>query len=338
MKLFRWIFRRDDGDLHASREDVRQAFARVVAIAPQVKFANRYQSRLAPAIGKTLLHARQLVAALPAPRDATAAAWASDPHLRAMFATPDDIARVIGQSNDVRVWFDRHLAADHVFAVLSSRFVERRVLGVAHEGGVIRSDVPRTTVGFEDKRIRVCDGSDEALRQEIVQRLVEQLALEAMSRVAVQEARRDALREQRALLTARMQMLGRRGAGISGLVADVEAPGDMARLQRDFAENEAALAGLASRAEAVESVLSTLVQLLAEPAALIQVTQRTVRLNHMNMVVDQGGEQPGANVAISLAHLPTQPPQTRAVEFMRIARRDVPPAGAMLDGAQRLVL
>jgi len=39
-----------------------------------------------------------------------------------------------------------------------------------------------------------------------------------------------------------------------------------------------------------------------------------------------------------LARLPTQPPQTRAVEIVRISRRDVPPAGAAFDEAAKLVL
>ncbi|SAK45103.1 hypothetical protein AWB78_00580 [Caballeronia calidae] len=338
MNLFGWLFHRDTDDHGASREDVREALERIVAIAPQVRLANRYEARLAPVIGKTLGYARELVLALPASRDATPDAWAGDPLLRAMFATPDDIVSVIGLSNEVRGWLDEHFAADHVHAVLSSRMVERRVLGAALEGGVMRSDVARTTIGFEDKRIRICDETDDALRRNIVLRIVEQLTLEALSRFTAQEAQRDALNEHRALLNARMQMLGRRGAGMSGLVSPAEASGDMARLQRDVAENEAALAALGSRAEAVDVQLRTLVDLLGEPSALISVDTRTLCINQMNLLVEEGSDECGANVTLSLAHMPMQPPQTRAVQFVRIARRDMPPAGTALDGAEHWVL
>jgi len=333
--MFNWLFRRDNA---SSREDVKEALGRIVAVAPQVRLASRYESRLAPAVGKTLDYARELVAALPAPRDATPAAWADDPYLRAKFATPDDVARVIGESHDVRGWFDGNIAADHGFAVLGATLVERKVLVAAVEGGALRSDVARTAVSFDDKRMRFCNGTDEALRRDLVQRIVEQFVLEAMSRVAHNDARRDALREHRALLTARMQMLGRRGAGMSGLIASTDLAGDATRLQRDFEENEAALSALGSLADSIEMQLQTIVELLAEPAALISVTHRELCLNQMNLLMETRCDEPHADIAIELAHLPTQPPQTRAVEIVRIARRDVPPAGAAFDEAAKLVL
>ncbi|MDR5740929.1 hypothetical protein [Caballeronia sp. LZ016] len=321
---------------------MREALERVLRIAPHVRLANRHEARLASGVGAALRYARELVDALPAPRDATPAAWADDPYLRAMFATADDIARVIGQSHELRGWFDTHYAAEHAYAVLSSRFAERRVLAVASEGGVLRSDVPRVAVSFDDKRIRICDETDAALRREIVLRVIEQLALEGMSRVAAHEAQREALQEARALLAARMQMLGRRGAGMSGLggasAAFGDASTDFARLQRDIADNESALAALGSRAEAVEQQLGAIVDVFAEPSALIRITQRGLRVNQMNLIVEEGSDEHAADLTLVLAHLPMQPPETRAVDIVRIARRDMPPAGTALDDAVHWVL
>jgi hypothetical protein len=333
--MFNWLFGRDES---ASRDDVKQALGRIVAVAPQVRLANRYEARLAPVIGKTIDHAHALVAALPAPRDASPDSWADDPYLRAKFATRDDIARVIGESNDVRGWFDEHIAADHAFAVLGATLVERQVLVAALEDGAMRSDVARTSVGFDDKRLRFCNETDDALRHDLVQRIVEQFALEAMSRVAEKEARRDALQEYRALLSARMQMLGRRGAGMSSLIASADLGGDATRLQRDFEENEAALGALGSLADSIETQLQTIIELLDQPAALISVTERTLCLNHMNLLMDARCDEPHADIAIHLAHIPTQPPQTRAVEIVRIARKDVPPRGARFEEVERMVL
>lgn len=337
--MFNWLFKRDGGDDQASREDVRQALGRIVGVAPQVRLASRYEARLTPVIGKTIGHVRELVAMLPAPRVATPEAWSGDPHLRAMFATPEDIVHLLGETRDLRGWFDDHIAADHAYAILGSTLVERGVLVTAQEGGVMRSDVARTAVGFEDKRIRFCSEAEDALRQEVVQRIVEQFALEATSRVAGEAAQRDALQEHRALLAARMHMLGRRGAGMSSLIlASADMSGDATRLQRDIEENEAALAALGSAADAIEKQIQTIVDLLDDPAALIDVTQRTLRVNQMNLLVDEGSGEPHSDVVLELARIPMQPPQTRAVEIVRIARRDLPPAGAALDEAARWVL
>jgi hypothetical protein len=336
--MLNWFFKRDHGDKMASREEVQRAIARIVAISPQVKLVNRYESRLAPAIGKALAYVRQVVAALPPPRDLTPGAWANDPNLRVMFATRDDVTEVIGRSHELRAWFDDHLAPEHAHAVLSSVLVERGVLSTVLEGGVMRSDVARTAVGFDDKRITFCNETEAALREEIVQRLVEHLALEAMSRVSAQEARREALKEHQALLTARIQMLSRRGVGMFGLTAPEDSDGDTVRLQRDFAANEAALAALGSPADAIDMLLRTIIQVLQQPSALLELTRRTLRLNQMNLVVAKGSDERCTDVVLHLARLPTRPPQSRVVGLVRVARRDMPSAGAASNDVANIVL
>lgn len=340
MKRFERLGRsRSDAD---STDDIREALDRILRIAPQVRLANRYESRLGPLVRSALRYARELVDALPPPRDATPSAWADDAYLRAMFATSEDITHLIGQSNDLRNWFDAHYAAEYAHAVLSSRLVERRVLGVADEAGVVRSDVPRIAVSFDDKRIRICDETDAALRDDIVLRVIEQLALEATSRISAQEAQREALKETRALLAARRQMLGRRGAGMSGMSGASPAYGDastdFARLEREMAENEAALASLGSRAEAVEQQLGALADVLGDPAALIRVDRKTLRLDRMNLVVEAPGDERAGELTLHLAHLPMQPPEVRAVQLVRVARRDMPAAGGAIDDAARWLI
>lgn len=328
----------------ASDEDVRQALARVVGIVPQVRLASRYEARLGPAIRATLQYGRDLVAALPAARDATPATWATDPLIRAMFATPEDIPHVLGKSHELRAWLDEHFTVTHVYAVLGSQLMERSVLRSAHEDGITRADVPRTAVSFEDRRIRIFGDADASLREEIVHRLVEQLALEALARIEATETRRGELEEARALLRARMQMLERRGAGMSGLfgasggAANSASPAETAKLAAEFSRNEAALEQLGSRAEAIEQQLDTLLAIFADPSALVQVTPRTLRLTQMNLVVEPGSDEQGADVQFHLARIPMQPPQTRAFVLVRIARDDMPPAGSVLDDAAHLLL
>jgi hypothetical protein len=324
----------------ASDEEVREALARVVAIVPQVRLANRYEARLAPAIRATLSYARDLVSALPAPRDATPAAWAADPLIRALFATPDDIGHVFGKSHELRAWFDDHFTATHVYAVLGSQLMERSVLRSAHENGVMRSDVPRTAVSFEDRRIRLFGDADASLRREIVHRLVEQLALEAISRIEATQTRRGELEEERALLRARMQMLDRRGAGMTGLFGSGSnaSPAEAAKLAAEFSRNEAALEQLGPREEAIERQLGTLLEIFSNPSALVQVTPRTLRLSQMNLVVEEGCDEECADVRIHVAVVPMQPPQTRAVVIVRIARADMPPAGSAHDDVAHLLL
>src|ERR1700754_3230814 len=204
----------DERDVPHSTEEIEQTIARIARAIPQLKLARLYDKRLAPAIRGTLGYARGIVAALPAPRDADASAWSNDPYIHAFFATCDDVYHAFGRSHELRAWFDEHIDCGEVYAVLGMDMAERSVLGVAQHEGKTRTDVRQTTISFSDHRVRIFGRSEADLHDEIVRRIVDQLALEALEQIAGDKSRRDALEQERALLKARLQLLQRQGAGM----------------------------------------------------------------------------------------------------------------------------
>jgi hypothetical protein len=185
----------------------------------------------------------------------------------------------------------------------------------------------------------VCGRTDAELRSEIVERLLDQLALEGLARVAADKSRRDVLEQERALVRTRLQLLERQGTGIRAVLgSDATAEsGELARLQAQIEENERNLASLGLRDAALERALERVREVFAEPAKHIYLSTRRLRLDRMNVVLDDHSTQDGEQFEFDIARIPSTPPRTRAFALVRFARADLLPAKSMLDEAARLL-
>jgi hypothetical protein len=312
---------------------------RLLDLNPQLRLVKGHAQRLGPAIGTALGYVNGIIAAVPPPREASAAAWAHDPYIHAFFTAPEDIARSLSRSADLRAFFDQHPDAQQAFAVLGMALTEKHILGVALEGETMRRDVVQLTVSFSDHQVRVCGRTDQELRRDLVRRLVDQLGLDALSRIAAGKSRRELLEEEKALLKVRVTMLERQGVGLRAVMGHEAGPGadELAQLRERLAENARNLGALGIRSEALERELGQLCAVLQAPAAYIFTETRQYRLDRMNVALDPGSSAAGPELAVQLARIPTTPPQLRAFALVRFARADLLPAVSMFDEAARLL-
>src|SRR4051794_39187650 len=127
MGMTDWIQRIRGGPPGANEREAAETLERIVQFTnPRLRFARRYRARLMPALQTAMQYARELVASVPPARQATVAAWQSDPCMRAFFATAEDLVRAFSRSAELRAWFDANRACSEVCAVLSMLLVERR--------------------------------------------------------------------------------------------------------------------------------------------------------------------------------------------------------------------
>jgi hypothetical protein len=322
------------------RAQVAEAVERIVALSPHLRMARRYEARLEPAVVTALRYVAGIVAAIPPAREASAAAWSSDPCIHAFFTGADTVAPVLSRSRDLREFFEQNPGQQEAYAVLGMAMHEKHVLGAALEGETMRRDVVQETVSFSDHQVRMCGRTEPELREEIVRRLVAQLGLQGMARYAAEQSQRGLLENERALLRTRLQLLERKGLGVGALVGgDQESPGvdELARLQEAIAENEGAIERLGLRSEALDRELAAVCAVLADPAAHLFVQTRRCVLNKMNVVVPPGSRDAGDEVVFQVAQVPTVPPQERAFTLVRFARADLRSPSGLLDEAARLL-
>jgi hypothetical protein len=343
MGIFNWLLRRDSAMSESNgcdKQQAREAVERIVAMSPQLRLANRYQEHLGAAIRLSLEHISKLAETLPAPLDASASGWSSDPHVHAFFATAGDIAEAVSRSADVQAYFDEHPAAEEVIGVLSMAMIERNGIGVKQEGGMVRTDVARTTVSFGDHLVRLCGATVEDVRQELIRLAVDQLAVEGLARIEDDASRRAELEEEHALLKARLQLLERRKVGMNSLASGgaLAKLTEAAHVQEKIDENEQKLANLGQKSDALERQLALVCEVLADPAAHVDVATKRLRLDRMNVIVEDGDAQAGAEIEFRVARIPGNPPRTRALALVRIARADLMPATSVTHEAKHFVI
>jgi hypothetical protein len=218
---------------------------------------------------------------------------------------------------------------------------EKRILGVALEGETMRRDVVQETLSFSDHQVRICGATEAGLREEIVRRLVDQLGLEGLRRAGADRNRRGALEQERALLKTRLQLLERQGVGVRAVLGSEDGAGagsdELDRLRQQVADNEASLADLGIRSEALDRALDQLCAVLSEPSAHLYVESRRFRLNKMNVVLAEHSPEAGDDITFQVARVPTNPPLTRAFTLVRFERAGLLPATSLLDEAARLL-
>jgi hypothetical protein len=311
----------------------------LLRVNPQLRLVRRHEERLGPAIATAIGYVSAIVARAAAAREASAAAWSADPYIHAFFAGPEDVARTLSRSADLRAFLEQRPGLDQAYAVLGMAMTEKHVLGVALEGGAMRRDVEQTTVSFSDHQVRICGSTDAELRREIVRRLVDQLGLDALARSAAGKSRRDLLEQERALLKTRLQMLERQGVGLRSVLGQQAGPGaaELAELQEQVKDNESRLASLGVKSEALERELAQLCAVLKEPGTHLYVETRKVKLDQMNIVVPDNSAQPGVALSLQVARIPATPPQLRTFVLVQFARAELLPALNPLDAAERLL-
>lgn len=332
--LSRLWHRDDERPTQGQQQRIDATIERIVTMIPRLRMARRYRERLASAVAAYLRDEAKILASLPAAHEASVGAWSSDPYLRAFFATPEDLTAAFSRSEALREYFDRHPDLEEAYAVLGMAMTERHVLGVAMEGETIRRDVAQTTICFGDHQVRICAGSEAALHREIGGRLVEQLALEGLAKLAAD--RRELQSRGRELLQERFALFQTQGVGMRSVAGggDEASADELARLHAAIEANAAELAALSAPTEVIELEFERVCEVLSESSTHIYLTKKRLRIDLMN-VVQPHGARGSHDIEFNFARVPGSKPEQRAFSVVRYFRRELLPAGLHIDPAIR---
>lgn len=151
-----------DGPSATCAGTLEQAVEQVVdALSPRLRAVPGYARRLREPVATALRSVDQLVDRMTEVRPCHRAAYASDPQVNAFFVNYADVQALFSESAEVRGLFDADPDATQCFALLCMYREERRQLGMAMDGELLRRDVLQTWVNFTDHQL-VSPGRDEA--------------------------------------------------------------------------------------------------------------------------------------------------------------------------------
>lgn len=339
MSILNWLRRRDAGAHPHDEQEIAGLTERVLRLSPRLRLVPRYEQRLGPAIGMALDYVRGLVAGLPAPLEASKAAWGSDPYIHAFFGTAHDVELAFSRSSDLREFFEASAGAQDACAVLGMTMTERHTLGVALEGDAMRAEVPQTTVSFSDHQVRICGTTDAALREEIVRRMLDQMVLQSLSNIAADTSRRDVLEREHGLLKARLRLLERQSTGMRSVMGGDEQAdaGERARLREQIEQNDRELGELGDKSGALDRQLEGMAAVFKDARSCFSIESQRRRLSLMNVLLPEGSTVPGHELELLTARVPGDPPLVRTFALVRFARAAMLSCTSLLDEAERLL-
>jgi hypothetical protein len=183
----------------------------------------------------------------------------------------------------VRAVFDATPGAD-CYGMLALLQEDRKVLSTVAQGSM-QVEVMRTTVSFSEPQV-LAPGLDEAaVRNELVLKALEYLALRALETIGTMRAERRELEKERALLRAELALAERRGAGFGAIAsAGASPPANRAALERDLARTVSDLEKSAST-QLLPALLEELDAVFKSPEKHLTIEPCALVLDAMNFTV-----------------------------------------------------
>ena len=138
-------------------------------------------------------HVVRLVEGLPSPAELSRKGYSADPRLSACFASADHLTEVVNADRALSDFLASTDAgvAERIIALLVTVKQERKVLGVALEGEILKRDVPQITVSFANHRVVDPATTYEETRRLLKRRAFDHLLGIALGRIAPARRARD---------------------------------------------------------------------------------------------------------------------------------------------------
>jgi hypothetical protein len=186
--------------------DLSVAIERAVErVEPLLKQAGGYPERYRRAVASGLDYARALAARVPGPVAVDREAYASDPLVHALFASPDEVRTALCVSQAMRDFRRQHPDAGEVYALICMRRGTKAMLGIEMEGEILRRDVPQQAVYFTDHTLADPGRTEAEARERIALGFFDSLASHVALRVAARKLEKADLEQARDELLARMR-------------------------------------------------------------------------------------------------------------------------------------
>ena len=254
---------------------IQQAVEHVVdETAARLRAVPGYARRLRGPVITALQTIDRMVKEIPGTLDCRRSTYASDPRVNAFFVNYGDLQEVFSRSKEVRELFETNASAQQCFALLCMHRSERRRLGVAMDGDVLRKDVMQTAVSFADHHLDAPGLSEAdarcALKCCIFNSLIGHIRMasaKAQTRIDELERRSRAWRER----------LKRQTPGSA----------QHAALRREVEAIDAELRTPALRLTTLEQHFRYVADALANPQALVSGHQESIFLDRMGIKHDR---------------------------------------------------
>lgn len=308
---------------------VHKALGRVAELVdPLLKITPGFERKLSAPLQHALGYCDGLVAALPGPIEISRHAFSTDPLIHALFATANDIDQMLGRSQEIRDFLASPCSweSEHFYAMFAARRQEKRQLGMARQGDVIRSDVSQTVLYFSNQTLIEphCDLDDA--RRALRCTTLESLLRTFHSHLDVLRHERDGLRADLSIERAHLTIL----SGSSGGQAYQVHTRHVSELNAE----------LHTRAEALmpDQMLEALAAYLQAPEPALHLTPVSITVDRLGVVQNEPADGLNAHT-LNFPELTARDRRLHLAMLVRISREEALEAVEMVrDQQHRFIL
>jgi hypothetical protein len=280
-------------------QDIERAIDIVVEQTdPRLRFVRGYRRKLRKPVVRSLVYVDDLVTRIPGPFAISRKTYGSDPQVNALFGSADDIAILFAGNKMLQEFFRDRPGRNRVCVPLAMSRREKRTLGMALSGDIVRRDVARTAVNFSGHRLgAVCAESEAELRSELRWRGIHTLAVTALENITRLKTRTAGLEKERALLKMKLRDVQAQHRGLDAMVG---APSEGSQQQQAL---EQSLQDIGEKLQEARTGVATLVdylnqvcQVLSHPSHYLRIRPNSVMVDRMGIKLDNVSHERGGEV------------------------------------------
>jgi hypothetical protein len=231
----------------------------------------------------------ELVDGLPPPTVLSKQQFSQDDFIRAFFVSPEHIAEFLTQSQVLQDYKKNRKGLDPecVYALLSVKRVERKVLGMALDGDKTRRDVAQVSVSFSNHRLS-CP-SDEAADSllEVKKDVFDFFVKQALIDIVIARDEQQKEEGQRAILSSKLRTLEAANWGIDSLLrGESEKAVNVDRTESSIRDIEGELEKADTAPLTLDHYMRLIIDSLNRVRDHLWKTAVTIRLDRMGIKIE----------------------------------------------------
>lgn len=300
-RLLRHYLRNEKSPVERHQAEIDAAIERLLyEINPRLAYLPGYKEALGTPVWHALQHIEEVIDGIAGPVDASTKRWVSNPELRAMFGSGDEMGRILNRGGVLRLCANALSPDNGCYAMLASTLQVRKVLGMELRGETLLRDVPQTQISFTNHRVIAASTSETALREKMKGFALEFMAQQVLANIEQARSLHNGLDQELAMLRARLRMKLRQDQGKACLCERVEASSEeIAALLVQIKEKEAELAQTAIHSPTLDFFLQALLDVLTASSSLLSLQTASWRLDDMNIVRNPADQNTGNTVELT---------------------------------------
>lgn len=260
----------------------------------KIPLMRNYRKLLKEPVRHALEVVSEMASQIPGPLELDSTLWENNPVLSAFFMVPDECSRWLHGRNNLQNFFEQTNVTE-LFGLLVADYKEKVFFGSETYGDIVRRDVRKQSVSFENPRILVPAPDLETARKELQHQILVMLFTRELNEIANQKFIRQELEKQHDLLAFKIwgnkKPPSRNSTAVDG-DKPTEAEKILSAIDREIAD-------IGKNLDTPEGHLNHVTQALRHPRQHLQLEGLVLRLNNMGVKVKSSSSEPFNEISLA---------------------------------------